>query len=78
MHGPVLKPDLGLEPGLDRRLLRTPELSKEQELVKGREQRPKQMLLGATGQGLVRRPRPKQKRAPARGPERTSLQEPGL
>ena len=45
MHGPVLRPDLGLERGLDRRLLRTLERSEEQGLVKGRDRFPERMEL---------------------------------
>ena len=50
MHGPVPRPDLGPERGLDRRLLRTPERSREQGLVKGRDRFPERMQFRATGQ----------------------------
>ena len=76
VHGPVPRPDLGLGRGLDRRLWRTPERSEEQGLVRGREQRPEQMLFRATGQGLERRPLPTPRQTPMRWPERMSLQEP--
>jgi hypothetical protein len=46
----VLRPDLGPERGLDRRLLRTPEGSEEQGPVLVKEQNPEQMLLRAMGQ----------------------------
>ena len=76
VHGPVLRPDLGPERGLDRRLLRTPERSEEQGLVKGRDRYPEQMLFRASGQGLERRPLPTPRQTPMRWPERMSLQEP--
>ena len=50
MHGPELRPDLDPEPALDRRLLRTPERSREQGLVKGRDRFPERMLFRASGQ----------------------------
>jgi len=76
VHGPVPRPDLGLGRGLDRRLLRTPERSEEQGLVRVKEQSPEQMLFRATGQGLERRPLRRPEPAPERGLGRTSLQEP--
>ena len=76
MHRPVLRPDLGPKQGLDRRLLPTPERSEEQGPVRGREQRPEQMLFRATSQGLERRPLPTPRQKQVRGPERMSLREP--
>jgi len=77
VHGPVLRPDLGPERGLDRRLLRTPERSEEQGLVRGRDRYPERMLFRTTGEGLERRPLPTPRQTQVRGPRRTSLQEPG-
>jgi hypothetical protein len=76
VHGPVPRPDLGLERGLDRRLLRTPERSEEQGLVRVKEQSPEQTLFRATEQGLEQRPLPTPRLASVRGPKRTLLQEP--
>jgi hypothetical protein len=71
-----MRPDLGPERGLDRRLLRTPERDEEQGLVRVKEQNLEQMLFRVTGQEPERRPLRRPEPVPERGPRWMSLREP--